>query len=109
MVHPHPQGVGKVVNQGSELRGCCRRADAVDCPMCLCRRRRDRRGALTWQGAELSPCRQGATRTARGPDLGLCPPSPQVKQHVTDFADPLPSYRGPALLPVISPPSACPL
>src|SRR3954464_834555 len=55
--------------------------------MCLCRWRRDRRGALTWLGGERPPLQ--AARTARGPDLGLCPPSPQVKQHVTDFADPL--------------------
>src|SRR3954453_16187579 len=58
--------------------------------MCLCRWQRDRRDALTWQGAERSPCRQGATRAAQGPDPGLCLPSPQVRPHVTDFADPLP-------------------
>jgi hypothetical protein len=57
--------------------------------MCLCRWQRDRRDALTWQGAERSPCRQGATRAAQGPDPGLCLPSPQVRPHVTDFADPL--------------------
>ena len=58
-------------------------------PMCLCRWQRDRADALTWQGAERSPCRQGATRAAQGPDPGLCLPSPQVRPHVTDFADPL--------------------
>src|SRR3954467_14118907 len=58
-------------------------------PTCLCRWQRDRRDALTWQGTERSPCRQGATRAAQGPDPGLCLPSPQVRPHVTDFADPL--------------------
>src|SRR3954453_18279803 len=58
--------------------------------MCSCRWQRDRRDALTWQGTERSPCRQGATRAAQGPDPGLCLPSPQVRPHVTDFADPLP-------------------
>ena len=58
-------------------------------PGVLCRWQRDRRDALTWQGAERSPCRQGATRAAQGPDPGLCLPSPQVRPHVTDFADPL--------------------
>src|SRR3954454_23437622 len=57
--------------------------------MCSCRWQRDRRDALTWQGTERSPCRQGATRAAPGPDPGLCLPSPQVRPHVTDFADPL--------------------
>src|SRR3954465_6453917 len=64
--------------------------DAVGCPLWLCRWQRDRRDALTWQGAERSPCGQGATRAAQGPDPGLCLPSPQVRPHVTDFADPLP-------------------
>src|SRR4051794_19692764 len=58
--------------------------------MCSCRWQRDRRDALTWQGTERSPCRQGATRAAQGPDPVLCLPSPQVRPHVTDFADPLP-------------------
>src|SRR4051794_15673652 len=57
--------------------------------MCSCRWQRDRRDALTWQGTERSTCRQGATRAAQGPDPGLCLPAPQVRPHVTDFADPL--------------------
>jgi hypothetical protein len=92
------QGVGKVVNQGSDLRRCHRGDDAVGCPMCLCRWQRDRADALTWQGAERSPCRQGATRAAQGPDPGLCLPSPQVRPHVTDFADPLRPAPGPTRL-----------
>src|SRR3954468_4019309 len=93
------QGVGKVINQGSDLRRCHRGDDAVGCPMCLCRWQRDRRDALTWQGAERSPCRQGATRAAQGPDPGLCSPSPQVRPHVTDFADPLGEPRKHPALP----------
>ena len=88
------QGVGKVIKQGSDLRRYHRGDDAVGCPMCLCRWQRDRRDALTWQGAERSPCRQGATRAAQGPDPGLCLPSPQVRPHVTDFADPLSPLQG---------------
>jgi hypothetical protein len=83
------QGVGKVVNQGSDLRGCRRRDDAVGCPMCLCRWQGDRQGALTWRGGKRSPCRQRVTRSAHSPDSGHCSPSPQVKPHVKDFADPL--------------------
>ena len=89
------QGVGKVINQGSDLRRCNCGDDAVGCPMCLCRWQRDRRDALTWQGTERSPCRQGATRAAQGPDPGLCLPSPQVRPHVTDFADPLARDQNP--------------
>jgi hypothetical protein len=89
VIRGEAQGVGKVINQGCDLRRCHRGDDAVGCPMCLCRWQRDRRDALTWQGAERSPCRQGATRAAQGPDSGLCLPSPQVRPHVTDFADPL--------------------
>ncbi len=51
------QGVGKVVNRGSELRGCRCGDDAVGCPMSLCRWQGDRQGALTWRGGERSPCR----------------------------------------------------
>src|SRR3954453_9084093 len=57
--------------------------------MCSCRWQRDRRDALTWQGTERSPCRQGATRAAQGPDPGRCLAAPQVRPHVMDFADPL--------------------
>src|SRR3954447_23468294 len=67
--------------------------DADGGPMCSRRWQRDRRDALTWQGTERSPCRQGATRAAQGPDPGLCLPSPQVRPHVTDFADPLPTSQ----------------
>jgi hypothetical protein len=98
-VREHPQGVGKVINQGSDLRRCHRGDDVVGCPMCLCRWQRDRRDALTWQGAERSPCRQGATRAAQGPDPRLCLPSPQVRPHVTDFADPLSKDHGPSTSP----------
>jgi hypothetical protein len=86
------QRVGKVANQGCDLRGCCRRDNAARCPMCLCRCQKPRRGALTWRGGERSPRRQGATRTAQGPSPLLCSPSPQVKLHVTDFADPLGAF-----------------
>src|SRR3954469_8580438 len=63
--------------------------------MCSCRWQRDRRDALTWQGTERSPCRQGATRAAQGPDPGLCSPSPQVKPRTSDFADPRWPVLGP--------------
>jgi len=89
-----PQGVGKVVDQGSDLRRRYGGDDAVGCPMCLCCWQRDRRDALTWRGGERSSCRQGATGVAQGADPGLCSPSPQVRPHVTDFADPLPLHGG---------------
>src|SRR3954447_21089195 len=71
------------------------------CPTCLCRWQRDRRDALTWRGGERSPCRQGATRAAQGPDPGLYSPSPQLRPYVTDFADPLPTPPGPGLVTLI--------
>src|SRR3954468_17053814 len=76
------QGVGEVINQGSDLRRCHRGDDAVGCPMYLCRWKRDRRDALTWQGTERSPCRQGATRAAQ-----------QGRGKVLQHADDLRRYR----------------
>src|SRR3954453_6149076 len=73
------QGVGKVANQGYDLRGCCWRDDAVGRPMCSCCWQKDRRDALTWRSGERSPCRQGATRAAQRLDRGLCSPSPQIR------------------------------
>src|SRR4051794_4631046 len=62
--------------------------------MWLCRWQRDGRDALTWRRGRRSACRQVVTRAAQGPDPGLSSPSPQVRPHVTDFADPLGGPRG---------------
>src|SRR4051794_18004851 len=86
---PRTQGVGKVVNRALDLVRC-----AVETRQSGATRHRvaDRgtaRTGGTWPGGERSPCRHGATEKAQGPDPGRCVPSPQVKAHILDFADPL--------------------
>src|SRR4051794_36891978 len=60
-----------------------------------------RRGAITLQAGSHT----GGPGTRSGPLLATA----AGQGHVTDFADPLPSYRGPALPPVTSRSSACPV
>jgi hypothetical protein len=104
-----PQGVGKVVNQGPDLPGCCWRDDAVGRPMCLCRSQRDRRGALTWRrGLAITSqggSHKGGSGTRSGRLLtitagqaernGLCRP-PRVNQGCHRSPGEMPQAQGPA-------------